>query len=236
MPDTTRLARLVGLLTHLQTKRLLTAPELATQFQVSVRTIYRDVRTLEQAGVPIATEEGRGYSLLPGYRLPPVMFTEAEANALITAEKLLEHNADVSLAANYAQALVKIKSVLRQPAQAKANLLASRTKSYYRPAAGSATHTLTQLQLALTDCRPVELAYESPLSGKASRRVVEPFALLLSSAGAWLLVARCRLRQDYRIFRLDGIQQLLVQPGTFPAHTLTLAEYFANFRQQSDNP
>ena len=163
------------------------------------------------------------------------MFTEAEANALVTAEKLVEHNADVSLAANYGQALTKIKSVLRQPAQAKADLLASRTKSYHRPAVGSATHTLTQLQSALTDYRPVEITYESPVSGKASCRVVEPFALLLSSAGAWLLVARCRLRQDYRLFRLDGIRQLVVQPGTFAPHQLTLADYFASFRSQPGN-
>ena len=165
------------------------------------------------------------------------MFTEAEANALVTAEKLVEHNQDASLATHYAQALAKIKSVLRQPAQAKANLLASRTKSYYQPpATTSPTHTLAQLQAALTDCRPVALAYESPVSGKCSARVVEPFALLLSSAGAWLLVAWCRLRQDYRIFRLDGIRQLAVQPEIFPAHALTLAEYFATFRSSPNHP
>ena len=232
MPDTTRLARLVGLLTQLQTKRLLTAPELAGRFGVSVRTIYRDIRTLEQAGVPIAVEEGRGYALLPGYRLPPVMFTEQEANALVTAEKLVEHSQDASFVSSYAQALSKIKSILGPPAQAKADLLAQRTKSYLRPTAGGPTHTLARLQAAITGCQVIELQYVSPVTGKASTRQVEPFALLLSSAGAWVLVAWCRLRQDFRIFRLDGIRQLTVRPDTFTAHHLTLEEYFERFGKE----
>ena len=69
--ETSRLARLVAILTQLQAKRLLTSTQLAARFNVSVRTIYRDMRTLEQAGVPIITEEGRGYSVVEGYRLPP---------------------------------------------------------------------------------------------------------------------------------------------------------------------
>lgn len=73
--ETSRLSRLISILTQLQSKRLVTSTELALKFNVSVRTIYRDIRTLESAGVPIAVEEGKGYSLVDGYRLPPVMFT-----------------------------------------------------------------------------------------------------------------------------------------------------------------
>lgn len=99
--DTTRLSRLTAILTQLQTKRLLTATILAEKFNVSIRTIYRDIRTLEQAGVPIITEEGKGYSLMEGYRVPPVMFTEAQANALITAEQLVLQNKDTSFIKDY---------------------------------------------------------------------------------------------------------------------------------------
>lgn len=87
--DTPRLSRLAAILTLLQTKRLLTATEIARRFQISVRTVYRDIRALEAAGVPVFTEEGKGYSLMEGYRLPPVAFTEHEAMALITAEQLV---------------------------------------------------------------------------------------------------------------------------------------------------
>ena len=79
--DIKRLSRLTAILTRLQTKRLVTAVELAKRFSVSERTIYRDIRALEAAGVPICTEEGRGYSLVAGYRLPPVALSEREANA-----------------------------------------------------------------------------------------------------------------------------------------------------------
>src|SRR5690606_34845709 len=110
--DTKRLSRLTAILTQLQTKRLLTATELAAKFSVSVRTIYRDIRALEQAGVPIITEDGKGYTLIDGYRIPPVMFTEAQANALIAAEQLVLKNKDASFVRDYSEALEKIKAVL----------------------------------------------------------------------------------------------------------------------------
>jgi predicted DNA-binding transcriptional regulator YafY len=83
--DIKRVSRLTAIITQLQTKRLLTAAHLSMVFGVSIRTIYRDMKALEQAGVPIMTIEGKGYSLMEGYRVPPVMFTEAEANALISS-------------------------------------------------------------------------------------------------------------------------------------------------------
>src|ERR1700722_11514041 len=90
--DTKRISRLIAILTQLQTKRILTSTTLAEKFGVSIRTIYRDIKALEHAGVPIFTEEGEGYSLMDGYRIPPVMFTESEASALVTAEQLVSRN------------------------------------------------------------------------------------------------------------------------------------------------
>lgn len=87
--DTKRLSRLTAILLQLQTQRIITAPALADKFNISVRTIYRDIKALEQAGVPILTEEGKGYTLMEGYKVPPVMFTESQANALILAEQLV---------------------------------------------------------------------------------------------------------------------------------------------------
>src|SRR6187551_3572224 len=124
--DTKRLSRLTSILTQLQTKRLTTATSLADKFHVSIRTIYRDIRALEQSGVPILTEEGKGYSLMEGYRLPPVMFTESEANALITAEKFVVKNKDASFVNEYANAIEKIKSILRHNTKDNAELLSNR--------------------------------------------------------------------------------------------------------------
>lgn len=87
--DLSRLSRLTAILTLLQSKRLITASFIAEKFNVSIRTVYRDMQALVQAGVPVYAEDGKGYKLMEGYRIPPVMFTEMEANALITAEKLV---------------------------------------------------------------------------------------------------------------------------------------------------
>jgi predicted DNA-binding transcriptional regulator YafY len=112
--DTKRISRLTAIITQLQAKRLVTAPELASKFSVSVRTIYRDIRALEDAGIPIYVEEGKGYSLMEHYRLPPVMFTESEANALIAAEQLVLNNKDSSLIEDYSAAITSGRLRQRQ--------------------------------------------------------------------------------------------------------------------------
>ncbi|MCH5690846.1 HTH domain-containing protein [Niabella sp. W65] len=149
--DTKRLSRLTAILTQLQTKRLLTAPKLADKFSVSIRTIYRDIRALEQAGVPIITDEGKGYSLMEGYRVPPVMFTEAQANALITAEQLVLKNKDASFVKDYTEAIEKIKSVLKYNIQDKANLLAERTRFDQNNYLERNSSNLSDLQFSLTN-------------------------------------------------------------------------------------
>ena len=106
--DTKRLSRLTAILIQLQSRRLITATILADKFNVSVRTIYRDIRALEQSGVPILTDDGKGYTLMEGYRIPPVTFTESEANALITAEQFVLKNKDTSFIKDYTEAISKI--------------------------------------------------------------------------------------------------------------------------------
>ncbi len=81
--------RVVAILTQLQSKRIVKAQELADRFGVSLRTIYRDIKTLESSGVPISSEAGVGYSIMEGYKLPPVMFTREEAVSFVAAEKLM---------------------------------------------------------------------------------------------------------------------------------------------------
>ena len=89
-----RIDRLAAILIQLQSKRIVKAQDLADRFQISLRTVYRDISALEEAGVPIIGESGIGYSLADGYRLPPVMFTKEEATSFLTAEKLVEKFTD----------------------------------------------------------------------------------------------------------------------------------------------
>lgn len=223
--DTKRLSRLTAILTQLQTKRLLTASELANKFSVSNRTIYRDIKALEKAGIPILKEEGKGYSLMEGYRIPPVMFTESEANALITAEQLILKNKDASFVKEYSEAISKIRSVLQHNTRDKVNLLSNRIVFRQNAENERTSNFLSTLQLALTNYYLTEIKYYSPDTDKTTKRNVEPFALY-STQENWLLIAFCRLRKEFRAFRLDRIQHLNVLNDKFEPHKISLQDYF----------
>lgn len=223
--DTKRLSRLTAILTQLQTKRLLTASELASKFSVSNRTIYRDIKALEQAGIPILTEDGKGYTLMEGYRIPPVMFTESEANALITAEQLILKNKDASFVKEYSEAINKIKSVLRNNTKDKANLLSNRIVFRNNKDNDRTSNFLSTLQLALTNFNLINIKYSSIDTDQTTDRTIEPFAIY-STQENWLLIAFCRLRKDFRVFRLDRILSLNVLNEQFEPHKMTLQEYF----------
>jgi len=222
--NTKRLSRLTTILTQLQTKRLLTASELANKFSVSNRTIYRDIKVLEEAGVPILTEEGKGYFLMEGYKIPPVMFTESEANALITAEQLILKNKDASLVKEYTEAINKIKAVLRYNTKDKANLLSNRIVFRYNTDNNQTSNFLSTLQLALTNFNCSEIDYSNE-KNEITKRIIEPFALYNTQEN-WVLVAFCELRKDFRAFRLDRIRKLQVLNKQFEPHKITLQEYF----------
>jgi predicted DNA-binding transcriptional regulator YafY len=202
----------------------LTASELANKFSVSNRTIYRDIKALEDAGVPILTEDGKGYYLMEGYRIPPVMFTESEANALITAEQLILKNKDASFAKEYAEAINKIKSVLRYSTKEKANLLSNRVVFRYNIRNNQTSNFLSTLQLALTNYNCIEMNYSND-KGEITKRIIEPFALYNTQEN-WVLIASCQSRKDFRAFRLDRIQNLKVLDKQFVLHKITLQEYF----------
>jgi predicted DNA-binding transcriptional regulator YafY len=225
--DTKRISRLTAIITQLQTKRLVTASELASKFSVSVRTIYRDIRALEDAGIPIYVEEGKGYSLMEHYRLPPVMFTESEATALITAEQLVLNNKDSSLIEDYSAAIDKIKSVLIRDVKDKTNLLSERTQFNQIKQIERTSSNLSALQFALTNFLLTKIEYANE-ANETTERTIEPFALL-STRSNWLLVAWCLLRQDFRYFRLDRIKKLEVLSERFTPHDLTLQAYFDRY-------
>ena len=231
--DKPRLARLTAILTQLQSRRLVTATMLAEKHGVSIRTIYRDIRALEQSGVPIVTNEGKGYSLVEGYQLPPVMFTEHEANAMITAEQLIRKNKDESLAKHYGNAILKIKSVLNYAQKEEANLLADRVIFRTNPENETTSTDLMTIQSAVTKFQLLEIAYRT-LEDVYSVRDIEPFALY-STKENWLLIAYCRLRKDFRVFRIDQIERLLVKNESFTPHDMTLERYFEICRQKSQS-
>jgi predicted DNA-binding transcriptional regulator YafY len=101
-----RVDRLMAMIVHLQSRRLVRAEDIAAHFEISVRTVYRDIAALGEAGIPILGEAGVGYGLAKGYYLPPVMFTAEEASALFMGGKLVEHLTDASLRKHMESALL----------------------------------------------------------------------------------------------------------------------------------
>jgi predicted DNA-binding transcriptional regulator YafY len=231
MAEQARLPRLTAILTQLQTKRLVTATQLAEKFGVSVRTIYRDIRALEASGVPILTEEGKGYALVEGYRVPPVMFTEDEAHALITAEQLILKNKDASLAKHYGSAIDKIKAVLRYNSKDSADFLAKRILVRPQVKHETTSNVLLSIQSALAHFKVVQLTYHTNSKDETTERKVEPFALYNGQEEDWVLVAWCRLRKDFRMFRLDRIQKLVVLEERFSPHQMTMQEFIEKQRK-----
>tara|TARA_R110000751_G_scaffold70628_2_gene143213 strand:- start:280 stop:969 length:690 start_codon:yes stop_codon:yes gene_type:complete len=224
--ETNRLSRLTAILIQLQTKRIVTASELANKFSISKRTIYRDIKALEQSGVPVLTEEGKGYTLMDGYKIPPIMFTEKQANALILAEQLVLKNKDASFVKDYSEAIDKIKSILRYTAKDKANLLSNRTQYNEAINQERSSNNLSDLQNALTNYNLVKMQYINK-EGIVTNRLIEPFAILNSEN--WYLVAWCRLRNEFRFFRPDRIQEMEILTEKFEPHNMTLQEYFDKY-------
>ena len=118
-----RIDRLFGILLLLQTKKYVSADKIADQFQISTRTVYRDIKALLEQGVPISFEQPKGYYIVQGYFLPPVSFSSDEANALLIMERLVSRFADKSIFTNYTSALNKVKAVLKHSQKEKLELL-----------------------------------------------------------------------------------------------------------------
>lgn len=123
-----RIDRLTAILIQLQSKRVVKAQEIADRFGISLRTVYRDVWALEEAGVPIGAEAGIGY-FLEDYHLPPVMFSNEEASALLFGAKLVSKMADELLHESFESALYKIKSVLKRSEKEHLEDLGTRERS-----------------------------------------------------------------------------------------------------------
>ena len=218
-----RLSRLTTILTLLQSKKLLNSTLLSKKFGISARTIYRDIETLIEAGVPIIAIEGKGFKIMDGYLLPPIMFTDKEANALITLERIALKNKDASLVKETQEAMAKIKSVMRQLNKEKTELLENRmviSKNFNRT---TTSNSLLDFQLAITNFELIEINYQSEKE-EISTRVIEPFAIYHNITEDWTVIAFCRLRKDFRWFRLDRIKEYKALNSQFTPHKKTIAD------------
>jgi predicted DNA-binding transcriptional regulator YafY len=192
---------------------MITAAELAELLEVSERTIYRDVQALLTAGVPILGTPGVGYNLLPGFHLPPLMFTSEELTALLLGARMVQSWADPELAKAAGKALTKIRQALPGQLAPSAEQLNLFAPDLFVPE--QAVSALRPLREAIAAERKTWLHYQDR-HGVASERVVWPLGLFYWG-GSWTLAAWCELRQGFREFRLDRIQEVRLLLHRFEA-------------------
>ncbi|RZJ68019.1 MAG: YafY family transcriptional regulator [Flavobacterium sp.] len=228
MPDESpkRFDRIVSILIQLQSKKIVKAQELADRFDVSLRTIYRDIRTLEASGVPIYSEAGIGYSLVDGYRLPPVMFTREEASSFIAAEKLMQQFTDKELGENYASAMFKLKSVLRSAEKDLVEEIGSKVlvRNFNESKEHRAPNALASIFRSIGEKLQVKLLYEAISADEPNERLVEPVGVFHENT-FWYIFGYCHLRKDYRQFRTDRIHDIRLTENKFELEHDALESY-----------
>ncbi|MDB5870703.1 MAG: YafY family transcriptional regulator [Ramlibacter sp.] len=228
-----RADRLFHIIQLIRGRRLTTAAYMAERLEVSERTIYRDVADLQHQGVPIEGEAGVGYRLGAGFDLPPMMFTQDEAKALVASVRMAQVWLDPVLAQGAQDALGKILSVLPADARVAAEALA-----VYAPQGGlpqAAQRTLQTLREAVHERCKVFINYRD-LADKPSERTLRPLGCFYWGK-VWTLAAWCEQRNDFRSFRVDRVtyvrrleERFRDEPGRTLADLARLNE--ANAREQ----
>lgn len=219
-----RIDRLFSIITMLQSRKYVPAEKLADKFNISTRTVYRDIKAIGEAGIPVSFEPARGYFIVQGYFLPPVSFTEEEAAALLLMEPATNSFADRSIQKLYGSALTKIKGVLKSAAKEKIELMDNTIRFQTPERFVNDFEYLSQLQGAITSKTIIELHYKN-LKEEVSLRCIEPIGLIFY-AFSWHLIGWCHVREDYRDFKVSRIQKIrsLEKPFTKEEH-IQLGDY-----------
>jgi predicted DNA-binding transcriptional regulator YafY len=214
-----RADRLFDIIQVLRTAtRPMTAAALAAELEVTTRTVYRDIATLQARRVPIEGAPGIGYVLRRGFDLPPLMFTAEEIEAIVVAMRLLPRTGDVGLQDAAAGVLSKIEVVL--PAALREQLAAPAAYVSTRGAPTPAVADLSAIRGAIREERKLRIDYVDE-HGQQSARTIWPFAVAYY-VEATLINAWCELRDDFRHFRADRVRALTVLDEGFPVPSRTL--------------
>ncbi len=227
-----RFDRVLAIFIQLQSKKVVTGQELAQRFDVSLRTIYRDIRSLELAGIPIYSEPGVGYSLVDGFRMAPTMFTKEEALSFGVAEKLMKNYLDRHLSNHFSAALYKMKAMLRAADKDVISnveekvLMVSKIELFNN----EVPEGLSVLFQSISLKRCVGLTYQSMDVETPTARCVEPVGVFHEN-NFWYFIAYCHLRQDYRQFRLDRVHDIKLTQALFTRTHQSLEFYLKKDKQ-----
>ena len=218
-----RADRLFQIVQYLRGGRLLTAATLAERLEVTKRTIYRDVADLIGSGVPIEGEAGVGYIMRAGYDLPPLMFNSEEIVALVAGARMIRAWGGAQMAAAAEEALVKIEAVLPDDARVKAASV-----PIHALALGNLSDDvralIDRIEKASDNSVRLDIDYADQY-GALSSRIIRPLGLWFWGK-VWTAVGWCELRDDFRMFRLDRIENIK-EIGPFkPEKGKTLRDFY----------
>lgn len=180
-----RIDRLFGILTILQSKKYVTADK----FQISIRTVYRDIKALCGQGIPVSFEQSKGYFIMQGYFLPPVAFNSEEANALLLMEPVAYGFTNRSIQTHYTNALNKVKAVLRNSQKEKIEFLSNNIRLQVPACFNNDYEYLSVLQSIISSKKIIELEYKNK-NDETSKRQAEPIGLVFYAFN-WHLIAWC---------------------------------------------
>jgi predicted DNA-binding transcriptional regulator YafY len=216
-----RTDRLLAIVLELQGKGKQRAEDLARTFETSKRTIYRDIEALCEAGVPLISIPGQGYSLMKGYFLPPLSFTTEEATMLLLGSDLMAQSFDAQYRQAAQSASRKIAGVLPEKLRNDVDYLQKSIRFISLETARNPAEQdmLQQLRRAILERNTVRFRYHTRHSSENSHntptfREANPYGLV-HIYNDWHLIAYCHLRQDIRNFRLDRVEDLEVLAKTF---------------------
>lgn len=199
-----RIERLTSLLSFLQSRRFSRIDEIVNRFQTSERTIYRDLRSLDEAGVPISFQKDNGYFILEGHFLPPLSLTKEEAKSFVFLEQLAKKYTDQETCQHFSSALEKIKNKIKTHDLADIEHLESNVKAYIQES--ELPNFIQHVESAISAKQALSITY-ADAAGKVSERIVEPIGMTFYSQ-TWHLIAYCQMRNDYRDFSLSRIQSI----------------------------
>ena len=214
--------RVISTLVLLQTKRVIKAITISERFDISLRTVYRDISTLKNAGIPIIGDPGIGYSIMEAYRLTPIMFNEGEAAAMLTAEKFIGKITDQETQAYYSNAMMKVKAILRSAEKQSLSILDdSIAITNNQPSQNKAY--LQDLLKSIAAKYILSIEYQKA-DGTHSDRKLEPIGCYYQY-NKWYLLAFCQLKQDYRTFKVNRILSLEILDQHFERKHINLKNY-----------
>lgn len=230
-----RIDRLFGVVTYIQSRKYTTLRQLSEKFERSERTVFRDLRAISDMGMPLGFEPNRGYFITDGYFLPPVSFTNEEANALVLMASLADQFTDKSIISHCQTAIEKVKVVLKGSQKEGVDHLHEQTRVLKWHHGMLDTQYLTAIQNAISTKEVQKMTYENK-DAETSVREVEPVGLLFYLFD-WHMIAWCWKRNDYRDFRVARIKKLesTGQPFRKKDH-INLDDYIKNIPEHFMNP